>query len=107
MKVFKVSRRALIAGGIGLTANAAGLGAMLARAAEGTSALPDVGGQGPWEYWASNEGAGVVRILAAAILSASPYDTQPWLVRIGLRYLPIAVEISAVSTGFVASSTWD
>jgi len=92
MKVFEVSRRALIAGGIGLSANVAGLGAMLARAAEGTSALPDIGGQGPWEYWAANEGAGVVRILAAAILSASPYDTQPWLFRIGRNRIEVLAD---------------
>jgi nitroreductase len=83
MKAFKVSRRLLIAGGIGFTANVVGVGTTVARAAEGALVLPDVGGQGPWEYWGSNEGVGMVRIAAAAILSASPYNTQPWLFRIG------------------------
>jgi nitroreductase len=92
MKDFEVSRRALIAGGIGFTVSAAGFATMVARAAEGALTLPNVGGQGPWEYWASNAGSGVVRILAAAILSANPYNTQPWLFRISENRIEVLAD---------------
>jgi hypothetical protein len=45
--------------------------------------IPSVGGTGPWDYWSANEGAGPIRILAAAILSANPYNIQSWLFRVG------------------------
>jgi hypothetical protein len=92
MMVFEVSRRAFVAGGIGLTANLVGVGATAARAAEATSALPNVGGQGPWEYWSSNEGAGTVRVLAAAILSANPYNIQPWLFRVSENRIEVLAD---------------
>lgn len=56
---------------------------MVAKAeGESISALPDKGGTAPWDYWQSNEGTGTLRIASAAILSANPYNTQPWLFRL-------------------------
>ena len=79
-----LSRRSFVAGGLAMLADLPAFGQSLAPpGAASPSSLPNLGGEGPWDYWASGQGAGVVRIAAAAILSASPYDTQPWLFRLG------------------------
>jgi hypothetical protein len=96
MKHFEISRRALIKGGIGgfvtlLLAN--GRIAAL-TAGEQLSALPHEGGIGPWNYWLSNEGAGVVRLASAAILAANPRDIQPWLFRLNPRQMEVLADDS-------------
>jgi hypothetical protein len=80
----ELSRRALIAGGVGFAAGLSAAGHVLVLAAdEGTkAALPADGGIAPWDYWLSNSGSGTLRLAAAAILAASPYNTQPWLFRL-------------------------
>jgi hypothetical protein len=63
---------------------------MTARAeGESMSALPDKGGTGPWDYWQSNEGTGALRVASAAILSATPYNTQPWLFRLNANRIEV------------------
>jgi hypothetical protein len=78
-----ISKRAFVAGGIAAAAGLRGLENTTAWA-EGTpmSALPDKGGTAPWDYWQSNEGTGTLRVASAAILSANPYNTQPWQFRL-------------------------
>ena len=79
----RMSKRAFIAAGITAAAGLRGLGTMQAYAEpEAISGLPDKGGTAPWDYWQSNEGTGTLRVAAAAILSANPYNTQPWLFRL-------------------------
>jgi hypothetical protein len=77
-----ISKRTFVAGGIMAVAGLRG--AKNTALAEGgsVSGLPDKGGMGPWDYWQSNEGTGVLRLGSAAILSANPYNTQPWLFRL-------------------------
>jgi len=58
---------------------------------ETISALPDKGGTAPWDYWQSNQGTGTLRVAAAAILSANPYNTQPWLFRLNENRIEILV----------------
>jgi hypothetical protein len=79
-----LSRRKLIASGLGLAAglSAAGHVFVLAADEKTRAALPKEGGIAPWDYWLSNSGSGTLRLAAAAILAASPYNTQPWLFRL-------------------------
>jgi hypothetical protein len=89
-----ISKRAFIAGGIAAAAGLRGVG-NTARAEGGpASALPDKGGTGPWDYWQSNEGTGVLRVASAAILSANPYNTQPWLFRLNANRIEIVANKS-------------
>jgi hypothetical protein len=79
----RMSKRAFIAAGITAAAGLRAFGTTQAYAEpETTSGLPDKGGTAPWDYWQSNEGTGTLRVAAAAILSANPYNTQPWLFRL-------------------------
>jgi hypothetical protein len=109
----ELSRRALIGGGIGFAAGLSAAAHVLVLAAdEGTkTALPADGGIAPWDYWLSKSGSGSLRPVAAAILAASPYNTQPWLFRLsGDRIELFADEdrnLGARSIHFAASSTWD
>src|ERR1700693_2451861 len=85
-----LSKRAFIAAGITAAAGLRGLRTMPAYAEPGTiSALPDKGGTAPWDYWQSNEGTGTLRVAAAAILSATPYNTHPWLFRLNENRIEI------------------
>jgi nitroreductase len=91
MKRLELSRRALTAGGIGILATAVTGRTRASAADRQPSALPDDGGVRPWDYWLSNGGTGVVRIASAAILAASPYNTQPWLFRLTDNQIEILV----------------
>jgi hypothetical protein len=85
-----ISKRTFVAGGIAAAAGLRGVGNMAARAeAEPMSALPDKAGTGPWDYWESNEGTGALRVASAAILSANPYNTQPWLFRLNANRIEV------------------
>jgi nitroreductase len=71
-----VSRRTMIAGGIGAAAMA-GIGY---RAWDrGVFAGPHGVAYDPWDRWQGSIVDGIARPLSAAILAASPHDTQPWL----------------------------
>jgi len=96
MKHLEISRRALIASGIGsFAACLVGNSWIEALAAEQTPALPNEGGLGPWNYWLSDEGTGVIRIASAAILSANPRNTQPWLFRLADKQIEIMADNKA------------
>jgi hypothetical protein len=85
-----ISKRAFLAGGIMAAAGLRGLGNIAAWAeGERILALPDKGGTGPWDYWQSNEGTGTLRVASAAILSANPYNTQPWLFRLAANRIEV------------------
>src|SRR5215831_15815501 len=74
-----VSRRALIASGIGAIA-VAGAGYRIWD----RGVFAGVGGPAyaPWASWQGSIVDGVARPLHAAILAANPHDTQPWLFEI-------------------------
>jgi hypothetical protein len=80
----ELSRRELITGAIGFTAGLSAAGHVLVLAADEKikATLPAEGGLAPWDYWLSNSGSGALRLAAASILAASPYNTQPWLFRL-------------------------
>lgn len=83
MADFSLTRRTLLAGALAMLTDLSAFGQMASLSgAPSLSPIPDTGGEGPWDYWTSGQGAGVVRLAAAAILSASPYDTQPWRFRL-------------------------
>lgn len=72
-----VSRRALIAGGVGAAALVAGLGYRIVD--RGVFAGPGGPAYEPWAKWRGRTIDGLRRPLSAAILAANPHDTQPWL----------------------------
>ncbi|HUO89394.1 MAG TPA: nitroreductase family protein [Rhizomicrobium sp.] len=74
-----VSRRAMIAGGIGAAA-LAGAGYRIWD----RGVFAGVGGPAydPWATWQGSIVDGIARPLHAAILAANPHDTQPWLFEI-------------------------
>jgi hypothetical protein len=70
-----LDRRGLIAGGAGLLA----LGAIGYRAWDrGVFAGAAGPAYGPWDEWRGSDRDGNHRLLRAAILAASPHNTQPW-----------------------------
>jgi nitroreductase len=75
-----VSRRVLIAGGIGAAAMA-GLGYRIVD--RGVFAGPGGPAYAPWHEWRGGALEGIMRPLHAAILAANPHDTQPWLFEVG------------------------
>ncbi len=75
-----VSRRTMIAGGAG-AALVAGLGYRIWD--RGVFAAPGGDAYAPWGRWRGSVVDGVTRPLNAAILAASPHDTQPWLLEVG------------------------
>jgi hypothetical protein len=91
MTAHRISKRAFVAGGIMAVAGLREVGNMARAEGGSVSALPDKGGTAPWDYWQSNEGTGALRVASAAILSANPYNTQPWLFRLN----PNRIEIIA------------
>ncbi|MBS0473072.1 MAG: hypothetical protein JSR60_18525 [Proteobacteria bacterium] len=75
-----VSRRVLIASGVGAAA-VAGLGYRIVD--RGVFAGPCGPAYAPWEEWRGGALEGIMRPLHAAILAANPHDTQPWLFEVG------------------------
>ena len=71
-----LSRKSVIAGGVGTVALAA-LGYRLWD--RGALALGEGPAYDPWNEWRGREDDGPRRPLRAAILAASPHNTQPWL----------------------------
>jgi hypothetical protein len=69
------SRRAVIAGGAGAAIAALGYRAWDRGAFAGATGPP----YAPWDEWRGSDVDGAQRPLRAAILAASPHDTQPWL----------------------------
>jgi hypothetical protein len=93
MTAYWISRRAIIGTAVAVATSLRDLGGVVAQTtSEVLSDLPDRGGIGPWDYWRSNEGAGTIRIASAAILAASPYDTQPWLFRLRANRIEVVAD---------------
>ncbi|KLU21832.1 hypothetical protein EOS_33900 [Caballeronia mineralivorans PML1(12)] len=93
MTTSSFSRRSFLAGGLAALVDLSAFGQPSGLPGTASlSPLPNVGGEGPWDYWESGQGTGVVRIAAAAILSASPYDTQPWLFRLGSTRIEVLAD---------------
>jgi len=79
------SRRAFIASGAGLAAAALGYRAWDRGVFAGATGPAYV----PWDEWRGIEADGNRRPLRAAILAASPHDTQPWLFTLSAREVTI------------------
>jgi hypothetical protein len=93
MRPLEISRRALIASGIGSFATClVGNSWIEALAAGETPTLPHEAGLGPWNYWLSDEGTGVIRIASAAILVSNPRNIQPWLFRLADKQIEIMAD---------------
>src|SRR4029453_6895089 len=69
------SRRAVIAGGLGLALAALGYRAWDRGVLTGATGPAYT----PWDEWGGSEPEGSQRPLRAGILAASPHNTQPWL----------------------------
>lgn len=82
MAINLTRRRILLAGAGGLTLIAAG--GLLWRAREqGVIGQQDLRPLDPWRLWNAPEHKGTpIALVAAAILAASPHNTQPWIFRI-------------------------
>jgi hypothetical protein len=79
------SRRAVIAGGVGLAVAALGYRAWdrgVLTGATGPAYLP-------WDEWRGSETDGNQRPLRAGILAASPHNTQPWLFAVSPRTIGV------------------
>jgi nitroreductase len=88
-----ISRRTVVAGGVAMAAGVRfSRGAAAETGAGSVAALPSEGGLAPWDYWRSNAGAGALRIASGAILAASPYNTQPWLFRLGSNQIQVIAD---------------
>jgi len=97
---YRISRRAVIGAAVATGASLRGLGGVVAQTvSEVMRSLPDKGGMGPWEYWRLGDGTGMVRIASAAILAASPYDTQPWLFRLGANRIDVVADTARSLAG--------
>ena len=95
MKRIELSRRTLTVRAIGgLTALAVANKIDSVIAAPQIVALPDEGGEAPWDYWLSEKSAGVVRIASAGILWANPYNTQPWLFRLSDDRIEVLADLN-------------
>jgi hypothetical protein len=77
------SRKAIVASGAGLAAAALGYRAWDRGVFSGATGLAYV----PWDEWRGTETDGNRRPMRAAILAASPHDTQPWLFALSARDL--------------------
>src|ERR1700738_315454 len=88
-----ISRRTFVAGAVTMAACVRFSRDAAAETGAGSiAALPSEGGVAPWEYWRSNAGAGALRIASGAILAASPYNTQPWLFRLGSNQIQVIAD---------------
>jgi hypothetical protein len=79
------SRRAVIAGGVGLALAALGYRAWdrgVLTGATGPAYLP-------WDEWRGSETDGNQRPLRAGIVAASPHNTQPWLFAVSPRTIGV------------------
>jgi hypothetical protein len=84
------SRRAVIAGGAG-----AAVAALAYRAWDrGVFAGATGPAYLPWDEWRGNEAEGNRRPVRAAILAASPHDTQPWLFRVSASTVTVYADRS-------------
>src|SRR5262245_1882334 len=81
------SRRAIVASGVGLAAAGLVYRAWDRGVLTGATGRP----YAPWDEWRGSESDVNRRPLRAAILAASPHDTQPWLFAVSDR----EVEVSA------------
>ena len=79
------SRRAVVAGGAGLAVAALGFRAWDRGILTGATGQAYV----PWEEWRGSARDGNQRPLRAAILAASPHDTQPWLFTVSAREMTV------------------
>jgi nitroreductase len=79
------SRRAVIAGGLGLALAALGYRAWDRGALTGAKGPAYT----PWDEWLGSETEGSQRPLRAGILAASPHNTQPWLFGVSGRTIEV------------------
>jgi len=80
-----LTRRAVIAGGVGLALAALGYRAWDRGAFTGATGPAYL----PWEEWRGSESDGSQRPLRAGILAASPHNTQPWLFTTSARAIAV------------------
>jgi nitroreductase len=73
------TRRTLLGGGFVIAAAGA---ASLWRGIDTGVILPDQSPYDPWQEWANSQLGDPLSLISAAILAASPHNTQPWLFKI-------------------------
>jgi hypothetical protein len=73
------TRRALLGGGFIVTAAAV---AGTWRGLDTGVLLPDQSPYDPWKNWADRKTGDALSLISAAILAASPHNTQPWLFKV-------------------------
>ncbi len=84
-------RRALLGGGV-LVASASAIGAW--RAVSTGMVLQGDEAFRPWDTWATMPAGEPLSLVAAAVLAASPHNTQPWAFRVARDSIEVLADVS-------------
>lgn len=88
---FRMHRRTFLKGGGVLTLLVAGGGVWRAYD-QGVFSVGEGPAYEPWQDWRSNSNDGPLVLVRAAILAASPHNTQPWLFKVTSSWIELYVD---------------
>lgn len=86
-------RRKFLKGAGAVTLVAAG-GVLFRAADNGVFSVGEGAAYAPWTSWQAGQGKGAEAFVRAAVLAASPHNTQPWLFHVGEDRIRILADLS-------------